>query len=383
MASSEGYPFVYYFSSWLPSAAITKLTSFEWRNYNQLFFNFTLIMAAYVILCVKIKRVSLLILLGLICLADLPTTLDALLNSFFREGYSWSFATMFNLRGAAPNLISQWSHTANHGPIITLATALMLLNYKQVSAYLLIGACGLLYSPLGALALFPLMLVQCGRRGVLSTVKQLMRQPLSYAALGIVIVAIVFYTQNRGTSTELELGLRNVNPIVINKFYAFWVIQSIFLLVFFFAQNKKDPIFWIAYLTFVSLPFISYGGNYNEIIFKASLPFWLCASVFFARIFQYSKKRDASSSLCKISSQLSLVIAYCVIGCFAINTISTLRTKFSRFNHPNNIIDPYESDYYSPKARAARESTNRYRDFGGMRDLPAQPILPYILKGVK
>ncbi len=380
MASKEGYPFVYYFSSWLPSALLTKLTFFEWRNYNQMFFNFALMLAAYVVLCVKLRRISLLALLGIICLADLPSLLDAVVAPVAGEGMGWRFSSMFNLRAAAPSLLTQCSHTANHGPIIMLAVALMLLRYKRLSIYLLIGSCALLYSPLGALALFVLLLVQCLRRGVLSSVFQILRQPLSYISVAIVGVAVIFYTQNSGSATQFELGLRNVEASVMHYFYIFWVGQCLFFFILFYPQNRRSPLFWAAYLSFICLPFISYGTNYNEVIFKASLVFWVCSVVFFVRIFKPIREDDRKLVWRRQTILLSKILAYGVICCFVINTLVQMPRKFAQYNHPSNVVDPYDSDYYSEKALKVRQSKSRYRDFGGMRDEEANPWISGILR---
>ncbi len=380
MASAEGYPFVYYFSSWLPAALVTKLTSFELRNYNQLFFNWLLIFAAYIILCFRFKRISLLILLGMFCLATLPDMLRVLLSPVLGENFSWRFALFFDLRATAGNITTQCDHTANHGPIILLATALCLLKYKRASNYLLIGACALLYSPLGALGIFPIMLCQCLRGCTRMRVIQILRSPISYLSLAIVVITIIFYTQNSTSNTQIDWGLKYINPVVLHYFFIYWIGQSIFFLFLFYAHNKRDPIFWCSYLTFVCLPFVTYGGNYNEILFKASLPFWVCSSVFFAKLFKARLSSSPTHHFTNLHDLSVKVIAYGVVFCFCLNSIDTLHYRFRKFDLPSNIFDPYDSDFYSQKAIEVRQSKSAKRDFGGMRDLPSDPIVPYILR---
>ncbi len=376
--SDESHPFVYYFAGWLPSAGLSKIFGFEWRNHAQILVNSLFLWLSYIILCLRYQRLSIWPFLALVSLTGLIYIPEAVLEPFLGAEWSLKYSVMFNLRLDAPSILSQCKSSVNHGAIIALASALCLLRYKHPSIYVYIIACSLIYSPLAAIALMPIALYQIFRERFVSSILRLFKNSLTYLAIIVAGIAVVFYTQNSASETSFRLGVENIDPLVAKYFWLYWIASSIFWLILLAPANKKNALFWLCYAAFVLLPFVTYGSNYNELLFKGSLPYWMAFCLFFANIFK-KKNLEGCKTWEKYTMRFSKLIALGCIFFWAINTVVYLPRFLSTYNKASNVRDPYHSDYYSPQARAVRESSNKYRDFGGMRDQKGSPIIPGIL----
>lgn len=367
--SPDGCPYVYYYSSYLPPALLSKFLGFSSRNYLLLASNWIFLCATYLLICYKCKRVTLLPLLGLLTIQQIPVIFSTGYDFLFGSCWVRDFVGLFGNRNLAPDLFNQSASATNHAYLTAMASILILFSYKNRSTYLFVGALSVLYSPLGSLAIFPIVVYQLLRGLRVNSIIALLKDATSYFSLFIFVVTVVFYTQSESSEGGFTWGLSHIPTENISMFLALWVLNMVFFFFIFYRAAQGSALFWLIFITFNCLPFVAFGTNYNELMLKASLVFYIYAATLYPCIWQ----KDAPL----YAKLLALFCVFVFVG----NLRRSVPRALQSYSLASNIKDPYSSNYYSKAALEARYSNSRgYREFGGMKDTPSRPLLPGILR---
>lgn len=364
MASKEGYPFVYYAAAWLPSALLKKCIPVLDADWLFMIQNCLALIAAFYLLCCRIGRVSLWLVAGALCLDAYVWALQGVYDALF--GGSWSTVLHCErIFPSWPNLIIQTQTTVNHGPYLILAMCLMLLPFRRPATYILIGALLLPISPLGAAGLFPFLIWRLFRGGL--SVRSLLRSAETWSGVLIFAACVLYYAQSAVQSCSMSFiwQLPSFSEVYQRVFFN-WVLNvGLFGLVFIPFCFKRTE-FWIAYGLFVLLPFIFYGCNYNELLYKASA---VCFVVFAALLPELFAGKGHWISKSLVMLMLLKAVFVSVRG---------VCNDWSHFgDREHNVADIYKRDYYGEKAIADRNGGSSYLL---MRDAPARILIPYVLK---
>lgn len=370
--SPEGHPLVYYLAGWLPSAALSKTAGFEWRDLLFQLQNTCVLCAAFLCACMAIGRVSLRILLAAAVLDAFPTLIGGR-NWEFIMGYDWlgQMVQDYPLQmPILPNIVLQLSSTTNHAPFIILGTSLLLIKYERPSTPLLLLAGSLFVSPLGALGMLPLAIwqtiggLQRKGSGFLPPLKPLLKAPEGYALLASGTIAAAYFTQVRVPGSVFLFLPVMFQGGAVWLLHAGMLLLTALLLGAMYWPARRKPVVWIAIGTLLAAGCFAYGFNCNEISRKVSLPAWVALATFFPYICR------------KGTPTLSRGLIVCFLLCFIAHKGRQIPYLFRTFRSPTAIVDPYGSDYYGTKAREARNSPNRTRDFGGMADSRPNALWP-------
>ncbi len=373
--SYEGYPLISYFMSWLPSAGLSKLLGWEWRNWIQLCFFWLLILASYLLICFRCKKMTILPLVALCTLDFVPRLFKGF--EFYecfgnvnicQKIHGLTAGTSYYL-----DAMHQWGTTTNHAAITILATSILILQFKQRWVYLFVGAASFCYSPLGACALLPIVIYQSFAGTIRENLLKLIKSPMSYASLLLLFVTMVFYTQCPfGTAEFHFLSRLQIEPSFYLNIALLYAVNLSILLMLVYRVAKTDMIVMISAIVFISLPFIYYGYNYNELMFKACLPLFVVLASVYPQIWE------------KRSPFIPKAVATIMIVCFCVEMSKMIPFRLNRWDSPTNIDDPCYSDYYSPAARSHRVADKSgFRYFGGVVDVLPTPLVKGILREKK
>ncbi len=359
--SKEGYPLVYYFASWYPAAALSKLIGFEWRNELQFAINTIYLIVAYLVICYRVGRISLSPLVALLVITGWPHFSYMLLIKYSHVGFEPQSLRFYH----AP-FFHQMLASVNISAITFLASALLLLPYQRRSSYLFVAAIAVFNSPLSFFSLLPITLYQIlkqqTRRGLLN----LLRDPLCYLCPLLVLIAIIYYTQISTDGNGFGWGPSQISPYLTPLFWLQMASVVGFFSVLMYQAARHQPLYWVGLAAIILAMLLSYGENFNEILFKTSIPFYAILAVIYHKIW----KKGAS----RIPQALSLLclLLFCYYAHQEVNQM------IKHYQKPNNVKDPFHSDYYSPEAYAVRQATG-YRIFN-MPDQKPRPLIPHTLR---
>lgn len=372
--AENGVPMVYYIGGWLPSALISKLAGFGCRNHLFMYQNVFILFAAYLLLCLRLRKVTLTPILAVAILGSVPEIFGTCFDRFF--GACWVQDWYFSPAPLWPSPWKQLSCTVNHGAYSFLAGALCCMRYKNGVTYAFIGALLLVVSPISTIALSPLILYKL--MPVCRDIKELVSGNICFMTTALVVmVMFVFFTQvstqgarvNFLCAKMLHYGVADDVRILVSYIGTCGIILLLFV-----RGKMRDAEFWIVFISFALLPLCLYGYNYNEIMLKGPAPLWIFFCLYFAQV------------MGKKTQMIPRMTAAVLIGLFCLRGIKAVPRCVEQFrDYEHNICDPYGSDYFSAKATEAKRVTKGYRVFPmpdelSMKPEECRPILSYILK---
>lgn len=366
MASAEGYPMVYYIAAWLPSALLVKTAPFVDANWAFMLQNSVALIAAFYVLCCRVKQVSVWVIVGAACLTDFPSALNNAYSFILnQEWLDYQYCSTCVPRWL--DLPLQTRTTVNHAPYLILAVSLVLLPLKSRYTYVLIGALLLPISPLGAIGLFPFIVWRFLQGGV--RIKEALGNPVLWGAVLIVAVSVLFYAQSEVQQSTLAFIWQMPHIGMSYKRVAYITVLNIIIYgVIFIPFCRKKTEFWLAYALFIVLPFVFYGRNYNELIYKASA---VCYVVFAALLPELFKQK-------RLLFSKAIIVFMCVTAVFSLfNHVAKCCSSFG--DKEGNVCDPYHGDYYCEQAVLDRKKESGFLPFP-TADTPPRILVPFILK---
>lgn len=373
--AANGVPMVYYIGGFLPAAMASKLLGLDCRNHLFLYQNIFILFTAYLLVCVRLRRITLSPILAAAILGSIPSVFGITVDRFF--GACWVQEWYFGCPASIPvwpEVWSQLANTVNHGAYSLLAGSLCCLQYRNKMTYALVGALLLIVSPISVIALSPLVLYKI-MQAFRSKEGIKLKDFTLIVSVSIVIVTFTFLTQISTYGAEIKLlfiemmHYRCIDNVHILISY----IGTGSLLLFMFGVGKNRE-FWVIFTSFMLLPIFSYGHNFNEIMLKGPAPLWVFFCLYFSQLIGKAKQI------------VTRVTALFLIGLFCLRILKALPGCIAQFGDcEHNVCDPYGSDYFSPEATEAKKVIHGYRVFPmsdehSMEPEDCKPLIPFILK---
>lgn len=338
--SQKPYLFVYYIGFWMPSAVVGKLFGLTAGYRFQLVWAAVGIWIFYYLVCIYLRKVSLIPLIVFIFFSGL----DVIGTAIF-SGKEVSILSTSHLEWYAgmqfSSFTTQLFWVFNQSiPAWILMMMILLLKRNRYIGFLL--GVSLICCPLPFIGVIPFVGYTIIRNilnddGIINSVRELFSIE-NILGGGISGIVTYLYLKTNVSGQHIALVLNNVSEM---KGFVFSVVLFIFLeagiyFVLIYKYQMKNPLFYITFVFLCTCPFvqIGYGGDY---CMRASIP---CVVMLYLLVMKTLLITERNKDLCVTIS----IIVVLVLGAFTpIHEIN--RTILSTVNRYITGVQVYAKTY--------------------------------------
>ena len=358
LGNAETCSYVYYFTWWLPVAAVVKLFNLNMHIANLLLLAWATLETCLVFYCIVnvLKRCSCVALFSLILFGGWDYWMYVIINRSFSVSGTAEWWTFFFSYSSNSTQLFNVFHASL--PVWLAICLIMLMEKNNCKGAL--GALCFAYNPFATLGMVPLTITACLRRDTREKRRDTVRETVSVLNLGTAGLMLVvfgsFYLRtmtNEGISRFEGIVFRTWPGWRIVGHYAAFVFSEV--LVYYLAlgwQARKNRFYWICLVSLCLIP-VYRSGYYNDFALKTSIPFLFVLMILLLQRY-YASDHRSRKAVILTALLLGFMTSGVEVHRNVVNTMKYSREKYvydpfasyARIETGNDLLDELFSKQY-------------------------------------
>ena len=269
--------FVYYFTYFLPSAFIGKITSFQFANIFLFFYSYVCIVTTFYFIHRFIKKDSYWILVIFILFSGLDI-LAAPFKLFYLDHLEW-WAGLFQYSSNTTQLYWVFNQSI---PLWLILSLIININHNKSIVFL--SSLSFFFSPYATICLIPIALYLYLKNTRNFSIKH---NILSFDVLFSLLLIIVlgsFYLSGDGTYfSGLIFNIVQNKTTILLTYFLFIGLELLLFIILTFRDNKKDILYRIIIVELLLIPLFVITKS-NDFCMRSSIPALFLLMTFFMKL---------------------------------------------------------------------------------------------------